>query len=100
MRQLKRYNPKGSKYERKTIDKHGREVVKPFKKEDYEEMQRVLRVRMESLEKDSDEYFRWYRLKILMHLGVNTGLRITTLIELTPRDISDGEVTFTEHKTA
>ena len=58
MRQLKRYNPKGSKYERKTIDKHGREVVKPFKKEDYEEMQRVLRVRMESLEKDSDEYFR------------------------------------------
>ena len=98
-RQLKRFNPKGSKYERKTLDKHGREVVKPFKKEDYEEMQRILRVRMESLEETSEEYFRWYRLKILMHLGVNTGLRITTLIELTPRDISDGEVTFTEHKT-
>ena len=49
-RQLKRFNPKGSKYERKTLDKHGREVVKPFKKEDYEEMQRILRVRMESLE--------------------------------------------------
>lgn len=98
-RQLKRFNPKGSKYERKTLDKHGREVVKPFKKEDYQEMQRILRVRMESLEETSEEYFRWYRLKILMHLGVNTGLRITTLIELTPRDISDGEVTFTEHKT-
>lgn len=98
-RQLKRYHPKNSKYERKTLDKNGRRVVKPFKKTDYDEMQRILRTQMEKCDETSEEYFRLYRLKILLHIGVNTGLRITTLVELTPYDVADGEVTFTEHKT-
>lgn len=99
VRTLKRFTPKGSKYERKTVDKHGREIVKPFKRKDYDEMQRLCLMHMEESKDGSAQYFKWYRLKIILHLGVNTGLRITTLLELTPRDISDGEVTFTEHKT-
>ena len=31
-RQLKRFQPKGSKYVRKTQDKHGQEIVKPLLK--------------------------------------------------------------------
>lgn len=98
-RQLKRFQPKGSKYVRKTQDKHGQEIVKPLLKKDYDEMQRICRNLQESSLKGSEAYYRYARDSILMHLGVNCGARITTLIELTWRDIMGGALTITEHKT-
>jgi integrase len=98
-RQLKRFQPKGSKYKRKTADKHGQEIVKPFLKSDYDEMQRICKSMQESCASGTDAYYRHARDSILMHLGVNCGARITTLIELTWRDIMGGMLTITEHKT-
>ena len=48
---------------------------------------------------ESWKYRVWYRNYILLILGVNTGNRIETLIELTPRDIAGGQYTCKEMKT-
>ena len=98
-RRIKRNYPKNSKYERKTRTKHGREVVKYIKRPDWEEMVRICLNKRDSYDKQSASYYRWYRNYIILVLGVNTGMRITTLLESIPRDFAGGEVTLTEHKT-
>ena len=98
-RKLKRFQPKHSKYVRKTADRHGQEIVKPFLRQDYEEMQRICKNLQSRYSKGHKKYYQYARDSILMHLGVNCGARITTLIELTWRDLMGGEVTITEHKT-
>lgn len=98
-RQLKRFYPKGSTYQRKTTDKEGQRIVKPFIRNDYEEMQRICKNEQAKYQKGSSGYYKAARDSIMMHLGVNCGARIETLIELTWRDIMGGYVTFTEHKT-
>lgn len=103
VREYHRYNPryaKDGKYIRKTIDKRGREIVKPFLKKDFEEMVRLCLIyRDKSKEKNYKEYYRWYRNYILLIVGVNTGSRITTIIEQVPRDYAGGKFTVTERKT-
>lgn len=98
-RQLKRFYPKGSTYQRKTPDKEGQRIVKPFVRHDYEEMQRICKNEQCKCRKGSASYYKYARDSIMMHLGVNCGARIETLIELTWRDIMGGYVTVTEHKT-
>lgn len=98
-REYKRFLPNGSNYQRKTKNKRGQEVVKPLKKDDFEEMVRLCLAHRDEAEKGSNEYFRWYRNYILLIVGVNTGNRIGTIIEQVPRDYAGGEYTVTEHKT-
>lgn len=95
----KRINPKNSSYARKTIHRHGREVVKYIKRDDWEEMIRLCLNERDRFNPHSAAYYRWYRNYIILLLGVNTGMRITTLLESIPRDFAGGEVTLTEHKT-
>ena len=98
MRQLRRLQrTKG--YLRKTDDKHGREIVKPFIKSDFDEMVRCCLNHRDKHNPESWRYRVWYRNYILLILGVNTGNRIETLIELTPRDIAGGQYTCKEMKT-
>lgn len=86
-------------YQRKTSFKHGREIVKPIDKADYEEMVRLCLVHRDKAKKGTNTYFRWYRNYIILLVGVNTGNRITTIIEQIPRDYIGGKYTVTEHKT-
>lgn len=97
---IKRNYPKNTKYERKTRTKHGREVVKYIKRQDWEEMVRICLNHRDSYKRSSASYYRWYRNYIILVLGVNTGMRITTLLESIPRDFAGAEVTLTEHKTS
>ena len=98
MRKLRRLQrTKG--YLRKTDDKHGREIVKPFIKSDFDEMVRCCLNHRDKHNPESWKYRVWYRNYILLILGVNTGNRIETLIELTPRDIAGGQYTCKEMKT-
>ncbi|MBP3891942.1 MAG: tyrosine-type recombinase/integrase [Solobacterium sp.] len=101
MREYKRFQHKyygDNKYQRKTKDKHGREVVKPIDVKDYEEMVRLCLVHRDQAKTDK-EYYRWYRNYVILTVGVNTGNRITTIIEQIPRDYAGGKYTVTEHKT-
>lgn len=50
-------------------------------------------------EADERNYYRWYRNYIILLVGVNTGSRITTIIEQVPRDYAGGKFTVTERKT-
>ena len=77
----------------------GRVDVYPFKKEDFNEIIRILLVRMEKAKRDSNEYFRAYRNYVMFILGVNTGCRIETLLQLTPKHIDGGCVRIKEFKT-
>lgn len=95
----KRFKPHGSTYVRKTAYKHGREVVKPIDVEDFEEMVRICLVHRDKYKPTSKQYFKWYRNYIILIIGVNTGCRINTILESTPRDFAGGRVTVTEHKT-
>lgn len=100
-RQYKRFQHKyygENKYQRKTATKHGREIVKPIDKKDYAEMIRLCLIHRDEA-KNQKEYYRWYRNYILLIVGVNTGNRITTIIEQIPRDYAGGKYTVTEHKT-
>lgn len=100
-REIKRLNHKyygKNPYERKTMFKHGREIVKPIDKDDFDEMIRLCLVHRDKA-KCENTYFRWYRNYILLLVGVNTGNRITTIIEQIPRDYIGGKYTATEHKT-
>lgn len=99
VRMYKRFHPKGSNYVRKTEWKHGREVVKPISKKDFAEMVRLCLVHRDKYPKGSPSYFKWYRNYIILIVGVNTGNRITTIIEQTPRDYAGMKYTITEHKT-
>lgn len=97
-RQLRRFQrTKG--YERLTLNRHGREIVKPILKSDFEKMLRICLVERDRSKENSHKYFAAYRNYILLILGVNTGNRIQTLIELTPRDIAGGYYTCVEMKT-
>ena len=101
MREYKRFQHKyygDNKYQRKTKDKHGREVVKPIDVKDYEEMVRLCLVHRDQAKTDK-EYYRWYRNYVILTVGVNSGNRITTIIEQIPRDYAGGKYTVTEHKT-
>ena len=100
-RQYKRFQHKyygNNKYERKTIDRHGREIVKPIDRKDFEEMVRITLMHRDKA-KNPKEYYRYYRNYVLLMVGVNTGNRITTIIEQIPRDYAGGKYTVTEHKT-
>ena len=48
---------------------------------------------------DSHDYMRWYRNYVILILGCNTGCRIETLLQLTPKHIAGGRVRITEFKT-
>jgi len=98
-RRINRLHPHGSKYERKTDWKHGQEVVKPLKKEDFDEMVRLCTVRRDAAAPGSGEYYRWYRNYVILIVGVNTGNRIGVICEQTARDYAGGQYTVTEHKT-
>lgn len=98
-RVYKRHTRYEKVYDRKTKNKHGREFVKPIKKEDFDTMIRLCLVKRDKYKEGSQRYRTWYRNYILLILGVNTGNRIEVLVELTPRDIAGGEYTVVEFKT-
>lgn len=77
----------------------GRVDVYPFKKEDFNMIIRILLIRMEKSKRGSNEYFRAYRNYVMFILGVNTGCRIETLLQLTPKHIDGGCVRIKEFKT-
>lgn len=98
-RQYKRFHPKNSKYIRKTETRHGQEYVKPITKEDFAEMVRLCLIHRDAAPVGSATYWKWYRNYIILIVGVNTGNRIETILEQTPRDYSGYRFTSTEHKT-
>lgn len=77
----------------------GRADVFPFKLKDFKEMLRICQVRMEHANPESHEYMRWYRNYVMLILGCNTGCRIETLLQLTPKHIAGGYITVVEYKT-
>ena len=101
VRKIKRFDHKyygKNKYERKTLYKHGREVVKPIERADFDEMVRLCLVKRDKA-KSKSSYYEWYRNYVILMVGVNTGNRITTILEQIPRDYAGGKYTVTEHKT-
>lgn len=91
-------NP-NSKYERKTDWKIGKQTMWYITREDFEKMQRACLVKMQKSKEGSLNQYRWYRNYVLMMCGVNLGIRTTTLLELTPRNVNGGRVNIREHKT-
>ena len=77
----------------------GRVDVYPFKLKDFNEMCRLCLVYRDKAKPDSHDYMRWYRNYVMLILGVNTGCRIETLLQLTPKHIAGGCVRITEYKT-
>lgn len=77
----------------------GRVDVYPFKKEDFNEIVRVILVKRDKSLPGSSQWFQHYRNYIMMILGVNTGCRIETLLQLTPKHIGGGCVRIKEFKT-
>ena len=77
----------------------GRVDVYPFKLKDFNEMCRLCLLYRDRSPRDSHDYMRWYRNYVMLILGVNTGCRIETLLQLTPKHISGGCVRITEFKT-
>lgn len=73
--------------------------VYPLDKSHYKEMLRLCLVYRDKANPDSHDYFRWYRNYILILMGVNTGARIETMLQLTPRHINGGKAKITEFKT-
>lgn len=77
----------------------GRVDVYPFKLKDFNEMCRLCLVKRDRASPDSHDYMRWYRNYVMLILGCNTGCRIETLLQLTPKHIAGGCVRITEYKT-
>ena len=77
----------------------GRVDVYPFKLKDFEEMCRLCLVFRDKADPQSHEYMRWYRNYVMLILGCNTGCRIETLLQLTPKHIAGGCVRIKEFKT-
>lgn len=77
----------------------GRVDVYPFKLKDFEEMCRLCLVYRDKADPNSHEYMRWYRNYVMLILGCNTGCRIETLLQLTPKHIAGGCVRIKEFKT-
>lgn len=77
----------------------GRVDVYPFKLNDFNEMCRLCLIRRDKADPESHDYMRWYRNYIILILGCNTGCRIETLLQLTPKHISGGCVRIQEFKT-
>lgn len=48
---------------------------------------------------NTHNYMRWYRNYVMLILGCNTGCRIETLLQLTPKHIAGGCVRIKEFKT-
>lgn len=98
-RQYKRFSPKNSRYQRKTKDKHGKEIVQYIERKDFDEMVRRCLIKRNASVNHPKTYFRWYRNYVFLILGVNTGIRTETACELIGRDIYGGKFVVTEHKT-
>lgn len=77
----------------------GRVDVYPFKLKDFEEMCRLCLVYRDKANPNSHNYMRWYRNYVMLILGCNTGCRIETLLQLTPKHIAGGCVRIKEFKT-
>lgn len=77
----------------------GRVDVYPFKLKDFNEMCRLCLVYRDRAQEETHDYMRWYRNYVMLILGVNTGCRIETLLQLTPKHIAGGCVRITEYKT-
>lgn len=78
----------------------GRVDVFPFKLKDFNEMVRVTLVERDKAPKNSAKRYKAYRNYIMLILGVNTGCRIETLLQLTPKHIKGGCVRIQEFKTS
>lgn len=76
----------------------GRVDVFPFKLKDFEEMVRICLVYRDK-SKTVKNYYTWYRNYIMLILGCNTGCRIETLLQLTPKHLSGGCARIKEYKT-
>lgn len=77
----------------------GRIDVFPFKLKDFNEMVRLTLVYRDRAINKPKKYYMWYRNYIMLILGVNTGCRIETLLQLTPKHIEGGCVRIKEFKT-
>lgn len=77
----------------------GRVDVYPFQLKDFNEMCKLCLINRDKASPESHEYMRWYRNYVILILGCNTGCRIETLLQLTPKHISGGRVRITEFKT-
>ena len=77
----------------------GRVDVYPFKLKDFNEMCRLCLVKRDKSDPATHNYMRWYRNYVILILGANTGCRIETLLQLTPKHIAGGCVRITEYKT-
>ena len=77
----------------------GQVDVYPFKLKDFNDMCRLCLVYRDKSLITSHNYMRWYRNYIMLVLGCNTGCRIETLMQLTPKHIAGGCVRITEYKT-
>lgn len=83
----------------KPNQKHGQEVVQPFKFNDWERCTQICALKMEQVGAESPTYYRWYRNYMLLVIGVNVGARISDLLEFTPRTFAGGRCQFKAHKT-
>ena len=77
----------------------GQVDVYPFKLKDFNEMCRLCKIKMANADPTGHEYMRWYRNYVMLVLGCNTGCRIETLLQLTPKHIAGGCVSVVEYKT-
>lgn len=89
-----------SKYKKRTFRQKGigRPDVFPFKLNDFNEMIRICLRNKEKADTNEGRR-RWWRNYIMLILGVNTGLRIETLLQLMPYEIAGGCTKFVEFKT-
>lgn len=76
----------------------GRVDVFPFRQNDFNEMIRICLLKKEKATTEAAKR-RWHRNYIMLILGVNTGMRIETLLQIMPYEIAGGYVVFTEFKT-
>lgn len=95
----KRYDNPNDDYQRKTVDKLGKQTMLYIKKEDFEKMQRAQLVKLQKAEPGTDAEYRAERDYMIMMLGVNIGARTNTILEMTPRDFAGGQLRIKEHKT-
>lgn len=95
----KRMDNPNDDYQRKTDSKLGKQTMWYFTREDFEKLQRACKVHAQKAEPGSDTEYRWDRNYVMLMVGVNTGCRTNTILEMVPRNFAGGKFYIKEHKT-
>ena len=75
-------------------NKSGRKTVKPFKKEDINNMILICKKKKQTADDDGDkeQSFLWDRNWFLLHLGRNLAFRIEDLVQLKVDNFTNGGI--------